>query len=128
MKIDATTDQIRALLRLAERDGHGRETDVSWRGREAALRGMPRALLERYESLVDAGRAPALVAIEAGTCRGCHVRLPTMLESSARRGPAIHSCPHCGRMLYAPQFVSEPTPADEGLAPRRTAAAAATRR
>jgi hypothetical protein len=33
-----------------------------------------------------------------------------MFESRARRSPAIHTCPRCHRMLYAPEFVRAAAP------------------
>ena len=29
-----------------------------------------------------------------------------MVESQARRALAIHACPHCRRMLYAPELIT----------------------
>jgi predicted nucleic acid-binding Zn-ribbon protein len=90
VKIEVTVKQIRALVQLADRDDE---------------RGLPRLLLERYHSLVNAGRTPAVVAIDRGTCSGCHIRLPTMLEHQAARSLALYACPHCRRLLYAPELV-----------------------
>jgi predicted nucleic acid-binding Zn-ribbon protein len=108
MKIDATIQEIRGLLQIAEIDGQAQElTPEAYRTRrEASRRRVAKALLERYESLLEAGRYPVLVAIERGKCSGCHVRLPTSLEYLARQAPAIHSCPHCRRMLYASELLS----------------------
>ena len=69
----------------------------STRGREAAQRRVPRPLLERYRALVEAGRSPALVAVERGTCSGCHVRLPTMVEYKVAHSLGVYACPHCRR-------------------------------
>jgi len=106
MTIDTTVPEIDALLQLAELDAQAPSLppEKHRSHREAARRRVPRELLDRYQKLLDVGRRPAIVAIERGGCSGCHVRLPTMLEYKARRSPAIHSCPHCHRMLYAPEF------------------------
>jgi C4-type zinc ribbon protein len=98
VKIEATADEIRALLRLAEGNGGG----------EAAQRRVPRPVLERYRMLVQAGRSPALVAVDRGTCSGCHVRLPTMVEYDVAHSLGIHTCPHCRRMIYAPELLAAP--------------------
>jgi predicted nucleic acid-binding Zn-ribbon protein len=118
VNIDATAQQIRALLRLDELD----ELDEDVPG------DLPRILVERYRFLVNAGRTPAVVAIEQGACSGCHLRLPTMFESMARRSLAVHTCPHCRRMLYAPELVRPASPADEAKPSRRAAPASAARR
>jgi hypothetical protein len=129
MKIEATVKQIRALLDLAElNEGADRLTVEAYRrGHEALQRGVPRLLLERYHSLINAGRTPAVVAIERGACSGCHVRLPTMLEHQARRSLALFTCPHCRRMVHASQLVREDCHADHGKS-RRDAVAFAVRR
>jgi predicted nucleic acid-binding Zn-ribbon protein len=107
MKIEATAKEIRALLELAALDrglddpaSEGRQGD-----REAAAGRVPGRLLERYLLLLEVGRTPVVVAIERGACSGCHVRLPTMVEHHARRSPAVHTCPHCQRMLFAPDLL-----------------------
>jgi uncharacterized protein len=111
MKIEATVQEIRALLDLAELDARAPELapESHESRREAARDRVPKPLLERYQRLFDIGRRPPTAAIEGGSCSGCHVRLPTMLEHKARRTPAIHDCPHCHRMLYSPELVSDAT-------------------
>ena len=123
MKIDATVEQIRALLHFAElnEDADGVGPQGRDRGHDSKPRGLPRNLVERYHSLFDAGRRPAIAAIEHGICSGCHIRLPTAVESQTRRVPAVHICPSCRRMLYAPELVREGPAAEAGLAPRVTA-------
>jgi predicted nucleic acid-binding Zn-ribbon protein len=108
MRIEATVREIRALLQLAELDARAQDLppETHQSRREASRRGVARALLERYQTLLDAGRWPVITAIEGGTCSGCHLRLPTMVESQARRSPAVHTCPHCRRMVYAPELLT----------------------
>jgi predicted nucleic acid-binding Zn-ribbon protein len=108
MRIEATVREIRALLQLAELDAHAQELppETQQSRREASRRRVARALRERYQILLDAGRWPVITAIERGTCSGCHLRLPTMVESQARRSPAVHTCPHCRRMVYAPELLT----------------------
>ena len=100
MRIDATSEDIRALLDLSIADQESK--DVRPRSREAVARRVPPELLRRYEVLLRSGRRPVVAAVEQGRCSGCHVRLPTVLEQRARSSPAIYGCPHCRRMLYAP--------------------------
>jgi predicted nucleic acid-binding Zn-ribbon protein len=108
MSIEATVQEIRALLQLAELDVQAQELPPeTYRSRrEASRKRVARALLERYQTLLAAGRRPVIAAIERASCSGCHLRLPTMVESQARRALAIHGCPHCRRMLYAPELLT----------------------
>ena len=114
MTIEATVEDVRALLELAKADRvadqGASETRPASRG--ATARRVPTALLDRYQLLLHGGRTPVIVAIERGACSGCHVRLPVMLEQKASRSTAIHTCPHCRRMLYAPQLVRPASDAD----------------
>lgn len=52
------------------------------------------------------GRCPAIAAIERASCSGCHLRLPTMVESQARRSPVVLTCPNCRRLVYAPELLA----------------------
>ena len=129
MKIEATAKDIRALLELAEVD-QGLDPSASetrLQGREAAARRVPQRLLDRYQLLLEGGRTVVVVAIKGGACSGCHVRLPTIMEYKARRSPAVHTCPHCQRMLYVPELVSEDPHAGDGKS-RRPAPASAGKR
>ena len=107
MKFETTVQGIRALVRLAEFDAAMpellAEKHESQRG--AICKRVARPLRARYQTLIETGRSPVIAAIERGNCSGCHLRLPTMIESQARRSPAVHTCPHCGRMLYAPELL-----------------------
>lgn len=116
MKIEATAKEIRTLLELAELDRIAEQpgAKASRRNREAAANCLPKGVLDRYERLLALGRRPAVAAIEGGACLGCHIRLPTMVESKTRRAAAIHTCPHCQRMLYVPELVREDAHAEDG--------------
>jgi hypothetical protein len=106
MNVPATPLQIAALLDLI-----GRDTQAAMGGAEAcappprrvAEQGtIPAAILERYEALAARGRVPVVVAVKAGYCSGCRLRLPAALDQQIRISPGIYTCPHCQRMLYAP--------------------------
>lgn len=127
MKIETTALQIRAILELAEIDARMRERPPeSLRShREAHRRRISSALLDRYQALLDAGRWPAIVAVDRGGCAGCHVRLPTMIDQQLRRPGTVHACPHCRRLLYAPERLGEEDPGTSVSTKRRGAAASA---
>jgi len=134
MSIEATVQEIRALLQLAELDVQAQELPPeAYRSRrEASRKRVARALLELYQTLLAAGRRPVIAAIERASCSGCHLRLPTMVESQARRALAIHACPHCRRMLYAPELITAEALREAGSqkkgAPDRAALASAGER
>jgi predicted nucleic acid-binding Zn-ribbon protein len=127
--MEATAQEIGALLQLAQIDAEARSPSAGAhdRRREAALKCVPALLLDRYLRLLELGRCPVVVAMERGGCSGCHVRFHTMFESRARRSPAIHTCPRCHRMLYAPEFVREPQPVPSKPTPASTRASNAVR-
>jgi uncharacterized protein len=107
MRIEASVQAIRVLVKLAELDAEQHGAGAA-DGRRGAISGrVTGRLRDRYEALLEAGRVPALVPIERGTCSGCNLRLPTMLESLVRRAPAVHTCPHCARMMYLPALLAE---------------------
>jgi predicted nucleic acid-binding Zn-ribbon protein len=128
--MEATARELHDLLRLAALDhaADQRGSEAHLEGREAAARRVPRRLLDRYLLLLKSRRAPVVVAIVGGACSGCHVRLPTMVESMARRSLAFHTCPHCQRMLYASDLLAADPPGEEGEPGRRAAASRAARR
>jgi predicted nucleic acid-binding Zn-ribbon protein len=107
--MEATVEEIRALLELAQLDAQANTlAPEAYRTRHDAIgKRMAAALLERYQRLRAVGRHPVVVAAERGTCSGCHVRLPTMLAYQLGRSAAVHPCPHCRRMLYAPELLAE---------------------
>jgi predicted nucleic acid-binding Zn-ribbon protein len=107
VKIEATAREIRELVELSELDQSAERSAAHSKLREAVARRLPRRLLDRYQGLVEAGRVPVVVALVREACSGCHLRLPTMLASSARRASALHACPHCRRLLYVPQDATE---------------------
>jgi len=107
MSMEATAAEMRALVELVALDEQAESLPAeTYRSRRAAKRRRAsRALLERYQLLLETCRPPALVAIVKGVCSGCSVRLPTMVAYRARHSAAIHICPHCRRMLYAPELL-----------------------
>lgn len=112
MKIEATAREIRVLLEIGEDDAPSQTLlpDALRKRLEKTRRRVGKELLERYEALRAAGRRPAIAPIERGICSGCHVRLPTIAESRTRKGLAVHTCPHCRRLLYVPALLGEESP------------------
>ena len=61
-------------------------------------------LLERYQRLRNGRWVPAVVAIEHGICAGCHLRVPPSFAAEVRTLVAVHTCPHCARMVSSRIF------------------------
>jgi uncharacterized protein len=61
-------------------------------------------LCARYERIFAKRSGLAVVEIRAGTCRGCHMRIPPhmdnqILSNVQQNTGMIFHCPHCGRIL-----------------------------
>ncbi len=70
--------------------------------RDVAARVVDTALLARYDA-IRKKRGVALVPVQNGTCRGCHMNLPPQLYNMLRsRQIDIETCPSCYRLVYAP--------------------------
>ncbi len=123
MTIEVTLRDIRELVGLARLDAaaYERGTPPRRAAREAIRSRLPERVVERYDTLLGTGRMPVLAGIEGECCSACHLRLPTMLAQRARRSPAVHTCPCCRRMIYAPELLGERTAsADPAPAPARS--------
>lgn len=85
--------QVESILKEFLADGEARRTRLL--EERAQLRAViPPKLLSTYDSLDRLG-TKRVVTVEAGSCSGCHMALPTSA------GPAVTStCPHCGRLLW----------------------------
>jgi predicted nucleic acid-binding Zn-ribbon protein len=57
-------------------------------------------LLKRYERIFNNKRDRALVAVENGSCGGCHMKLPPYICHEARKQTDVVVCEFCQRMLY----------------------------
>jgi nitrogen PTS system EIIA component len=57
-------------------------------------------LLRHFDRLM-VGRPPALVPVEADTCQGCFMRLPSQFAQKVREDTNhIHTCNNCSRFIY----------------------------
>jgi PTS system nitrogen regulatory IIA component len=56
--------------------------------------------LRHFDRLM-AARPPALVPVEADTCQGCFMRLPSQFAQKVREDTThIHTCSNCSRFIY----------------------------
>lgn len=56
--------------------------------------------LKQYDRLFKNKRDKVLVAVDAGTCGGCHMKLPPYICHDAKKQTDVVACGYCGRMLY----------------------------
>ena len=62
---------------------------------------VPEEVLSRYRRILKSKGDRAVVAVEHGSCTGCHMKLTTQTANSARREDMLAACDNCGRLLYA---------------------------
>jgi len=94
------TQEFEAALRETEerRVALHAEMDDLRRRRLAQLRRLPAAISRAYQSLVDAGRLPAIAAVAKGACGGCESPLPQSVIEALSHG-AVAVCARCERLL-----------------------------
>jgi uncharacterized protein len=56
--------------------------------------------LSRYDRVFKHTGDYALVALESGSCGGCHMKLTPQVQQDVKKGLAMISCTFCGRLLY----------------------------
>jgi len=67
--------------------------------REAAAAEVDPQYLASYEK-VHGSKHNALVALEEGVCRGCHMQVPPYVVHESKGRNSVVYCSHCGRLLY----------------------------
>lgn len=45
---------------------------------------------------------PAVVPLRGSTCMGCHMAVTPQVANEILAGDKVHTCAHCGRLLYEP--------------------------
>jgi uncharacterized protein len=77
------------------------EEDISGviAAREAIVKGLPPAMMRRYDLLRGQRRGVAVVEARDGSCLGCNMQLPPQLYNSLFRESELILCPHCQRVL-----------------------------
>ncbi len=73
------------------------------RKREELLAVVDKKLLVTYQKTLKV-RREAMVSLESGVCRGCHMKVPPQLFIEIHKALTVHSCPSCHRLLYLPEW------------------------
>lgn len=59
------------------------------------------SLLKRYDRIRRAIQTgPIVVPVRGESCSGCHMAITPQIVNELLEGDKIHSCSHCGRLLY----------------------------
>lgn len=105
-ELSEALDHDRAELRDAQKEIAGQITEMQARitgrrrEREELAGLIDGNLRQRYEMIFERRGGYAVVAVKAGTCQGCRMRIPPQLFNQIQRYEAIHFCPNCQRILY----------------------------
>jgi len=61
--------------------------------------GIPMELIRAYDR-AKKRYTNAIVRLENGVCRGCHLAASSGVALVAKAGKSIHVCEHCSRLIY----------------------------
>ncbi|MGE0681427.1 MAG: zinc ribbon domain-containing protein [Candidatus Binatia bacterium] len=100
-KIDTEAAHVNMQIAALEEE---RQHERNERERIAALIDVD--LRVRYERIFAKRGGMAVVEIRAGTCQGCHMRIPPqmgnqILSNVQQHTGVVFHCPHCGRILIS---------------------------
>lgn len=68
--------------------------------RKKLRKGLPGALLKRYEFIRQRRNGTAIAPVREGVCLGCHMNILPQQFIDLQKGVEILQCPHCQRILY----------------------------
>ena len=77
------------------------ERRVLEREREPLVEEAEQELLTRYDRIRSKKRSgPAVVPLNGEVCTGCNMYIPPQMANEVMAGETVHTCNHCGRLLY----------------------------
>ena len=68
--------------------------------RGSLRKGLPPALLKRYEFILRRYNGSAICEVREGVCLGCHLSMLPQLYIDLQKGEEILQCPNCQRIVY----------------------------
>jgi uncharacterized protein len=83
--------------------------------RQGLRKGLPAALLKRYEFINQRRNGGAIAEVRHGVCSGCHMNILPQQFIDLMKGEEILQCPHCQRILY---WLGDEEAEEEGLSRR----------
>ncbi len=75
--------------------------------RKKLRKGVPAALMKRYEFIRQRRNGTAITPVQEGVCLGCHMNILPQQFIDLQKGVEILQCPHCQRILYWLEEVEE---------------------
>jgi predicted nucleic acid-binding Zn-ribbon protein len=88
---------VEVEARMASFDGEISRLD----GRKRSVaKGLPPAVLRRFETIFERREGKAIVAARNQSCTGCHMNLSPQLFNQLRQNDRVHTCPNCNRILF----------------------------
>lgn len=102
-ELDSQGGRIKQELIEADQQGGTLETDLKQleaRRGDLLARVSPE-WLSKYERIMKHWGDYAVVAVEHGSCGGCHMKLQPQALHDARKASAVCVCTFCGRFLYS---------------------------
>ncbi|HXN54629.1 MAG TPA: C4-type zinc ribbon domain-containing protein [Myxococcales bacterium] len=69
--------------------------------RAEAVASCDKPLVNKYERIRKQRGGVAVVAVIAGTCKGCQMNIPPQMANNLRNNDEIQTCPSCHRFIYA---------------------------
>ncbi|MBP1589797.1 MAG: hypothetical protein ILO10_06345 [Kiritimatiellae bacterium] len=106
--VQEETSVAESLARFDERAGTRTAELAALEARRAeAVKGIPGAILARYDRLFGRYGDAAIARVEHGTCGCCHMKLAPAQVVAAHKHDTVTSCDFCGRMLFAEQAEGE---------------------
>ncbi len=108
--LDAAREKLGASEKLVEeeiaalakrRENCGAQIATLLADRTEIASGVVEDLLSTYDRLFSGKGASAVVPLEDGQCRGCHMKVIKGTLLSARAELVVTNCENCGRIVYA---------------------------
>lgn len=80
------------------------ELEALLKEREVFSSGIKKSALMKYERVRQHRQNIGIASVKDEVCNGCYMHIPPQLYVEVKKDTALHSCPHCQRILY---YVSE---------------------
>jgi len=74
-------------------------------GRDELLEGVDKAILAKYERILDNRDGLAVVPVSGGVCGGCFMNIPPQVINEIRKHKELMCCERCTRILYLEEYL-----------------------